>query len=43
LTMSGSSSLPEIPSAKMIAQTPTIGSYTLAMARAGNDWIDPTK
>ncbi len=43
LTMSNPPSLPQIHPSPTIAQVPTIGSYTLALARADNDWIDPTK
>jgi len=43
LTMSNPPSLAQIHPSPTIAQVPTIGSYTLALARDNNDWINPTK
>jgi hypothetical protein len=43
LTMGGRTSLPDIHPAQTIAQAPAIGSYTLALARADNDWIAGAK
>lgn len=43
LTMGGSTSLPDIHPVQTIAQAPAIGSYTLALARADDDWIAAAK
>jgi hypothetical protein len=43
LTMGGRPSLPDIHPTQTIAQAPAIGSYTLALARAGDDWIAAAK
>ncbi len=43
LTIGGRTSLPDIHPAQTIAQAPAIGSYTLALARADDDWIGAAK
>jgi len=43
LTMSGHGSVPQTPPGQTIAQMPTIGSYTRALAGADNDWIELAK
>ncbi|MGA2440290.1 MAG: hypothetical protein ABSH08_04995 [Tepidisphaeraceae bacterium] len=43
LTMSGHTPVPRPSPAQTIAQVPSIGSYTRALARADNDWIDLAK